>query len=221
MAMPRNSRLRRLRRRISWGGALGQQEVLGYLAEAGANVRRAAELAAELFTTWPDDTSRLRAEIAECEDRGDELTRRIVHMIHRSKLEPFDRGDVYRLATAIDDVVDEIEEAAEETAIYHIEAPLEQAQALAGVLRDAARDLAAALAGLSTSDGIEEHLQGIRRHEHEGDRIYRDALAALFDGGVDPMVIIRWKDVLGAIEEAIDRSRNAADHLQQILVKHR
>jgi uncharacterized protein len=89
------------------------------------------------------------------------------------------------------------------------------------VLRDAARDLAAALAGLTTLDNVDEHLQGVRQREHEGDRIYRDALAALFDGGVDPMVIIRWKDVLGAIEEAIDRSRHAADHLQQILVKHR
>jgi predicted phosphate transport protein (TIGR00153 family) len=219
--MARNSRLQRFRLRISWGAGPGQREVLGYLAEAGENARQAAELAAELFATWPDDTSRLRTEIAACEDRGDELTRRIVHTIHRSKLAPFDRGDIYRLATAIDDVVDDIEEAAEETAIYQIEAPLEQAQALAGVLRDAARDLAAALAGLTTGESVEEHLQGVRQREHEGDRIYRDALAALFDGGVDPMVIIRWKDVLGAIEEAIDRSRHAADHLQQILVKHR
>jgi uncharacterized protein len=219
--MPQGSRLQRLRRRISWGGGPGRQDTLRHLAEAGLNLRRAAELAAELFTSWPDDTTKLRKEIAGCEQRGDELTRLIVHAIHQGKLAPFDRGDVYRLAQAIDDVVDDIEEAAEETAMYQIEAPLEQAQALAGVLRDAARDLAAALVGLAESGDIEGHLQSVRLREHEGDRIYRDALAALFEGGVDPMVIIRWKDVLGAIEEAIDRCRNAADHLQQILVKYR
>lgn len=206
---------------MSRGAGFSQQrEVLDYLAEAGENVRRAAELAAELFTTWPDDTTQLRAEIAACEDRGDELTRRVVHIIHRSNLGPFDRGDIYKLASAIDDVVDDIEEAAEETAMYRIEAPLEQAQALAGVLSDACRDLAKALGGLRTSEDVEEHLTSVRRREQEGDRIYRDALAALFERGVDPMVVIRWKDVLGAIEEAIDRSRHAADHLQRILIKH-
>lgn len=211
--------LGRLRRRISWGAG-PERDVLGYLGEAGANVRRAAELLEELFREWPDDTAPLRSEISKCERHGDELTRRIVHRIHRSRLTPFDRGDIYKLAGAVDDVVDDIEEAAEETAIYQIEAPLQQAQALAGVLRDAARELAGAFEGLGPAERVDGHLQNVRRHEREGDRIYRDALAALFEGGVDPMVIIRWKDVLTAIEEAIDRSRNAADHLQRILVKH-
>jgi predicted phosphate transport protein (TIGR00153 family) len=213
-------RLQRLRRRAAWSSGFARSEILDDLVEAGANVSAAAELAAELFATWPDDTSALRAEITEREHRGDELTRRVVHALHRSKLAPFDRGDVYRLAGAIDDVVDDIEEAAEETAMYRIEAPLDQAQALANVLRDASRDLAAALAALKNHDEPEAHVQSLRRREQEGDRIYRDALAALFEGGIDPMMVIRWKDVLGAIEEAIDRSRNAGDILQGIVVKH-
>ncbi len=205
---------------MSAGGAFARPEILEDLARAGANLQRAAELAADLFSSWPDDSTQVRTEISACEQQGDELTRKIVHRLHRSKLPPFDRDDIYRLAGAIDDVVDDIEEAAEETAIYRIEAPLEQAQALARVLRDASRDLAQALGGLAAHDDIDSHLQSVRRHEQEGDRIYRDGLAALFEGGVDPMVIIRWKDVLGAIEEAIDRSRHAADILQGIVVKH-
>jgi predicted phosphate transport protein (TIGR00153 family) len=205
---------------MSWGVSVGHPEVLDHLGEAGTNVARAAELAAELFRTWPDDSTKLRAEISECEHRGDELTRLIVHTIHRSRLGPFDRADIYKLAGAIDDVVDDIEEAAEETAMYRIEAPLEQADALAGVLRDASRDLSAALAGLSQLDQIEPYLLSVRRREQEGDRIYRDALAALFEGGIDPLLIIRWKDVLEAIEEAIDRCRHAADIMQGIVVKH-
>jgi predicted phosphate transport protein (TIGR00153 family) len=212
--------MRRLRRRLSWGTGFGEPEILKDLAAAGSNVEHAADLAAELFTTWPDDSTGVRAEITKCEQRGDELTRRIVLTLHRSKLPPFDRDDIYKLAGAIDDVVDDIEEAAEETAMYRIEAPLEQAQALAGVLRDASRDLASALEGIVTLDDIEPSLLSVRRREQEGDRIYREGLAALFEGGIDPILIIRWKDVLAAIEEAIDRSRHAADILQGIVVKH-
>lgn len=219
--MSSESRFGRLRRRVAWGAGIGDAEVLADLAEAGSNVQAAAERAADLFRTWPDDTSALRAEITEREHRGDELTRRIVHALHRKKVGPLDRDDVYKLAGAIDDVVDDVEEAAEETAMYQIEAPLEQAEALSGVLRDAASDLAAALAGLDRLDEIEPHLASVRRREQEGDRIYRDALASLFDGGIDPMLIIRWKDVLAAIEEAIDSARHAADILHGIVVKHR
>jgi predicted phosphate transport protein (TIGR00153 family) len=214
------------RAKRSWGfrgrsaGAFERPEILDPLAEAGANIQRAAELAAELFRSWPDDSAPLRAEIRECEHHGDELTRRIVHTLHRSKLRPFERDDIYKLAAAIDDVVDDIDEAVEETAMYRIEAPLAQAEALAGALRDAAGELAGALDGLSRLDEVDPHLQRVRSHEQEGDRIYRDALAALFDGGIDPMLIIRWKDVLEAIEEAIDRCRNAADILRGVVVKH-
>lgn len=218
--MNRRSRLQRLRRRASSGAGFGDREILADLVAAGANVQRTAELAAELFSSWPDDSTDLRAEISRCEQRGDDLTRRIVLALHRSKLPPFDRDDIYKLAGAIDDVVDDIEEAAEETAMYRIEAPLEQAQGLAGVLRDASRDLAKALDGLAANDDIDPQLLSVRRREQEGDRIYRDGLGALFEGGIDPMVIIRWKDVLTAIEEAIDRSRHAADILQGIVVKH-
>jgi predicted phosphate transport protein (TIGR00153 family) len=214
------SPLQRLRRRVFGATGWGSADLFASLAEAGANVQRAAELAAELFTTWPDDSSAIRAEITECEQRGDELTRSIVLSLHQGRGDPFERSDIYRLAGAIDDVVDDIEEAAEETAIYRIEAPLEQATELARVLRDASGDLARALAGLREGDDIGPHLQSARRREQEGDRIYRAGVATLFEGGIDPMVVIRWKDVLGAIEEAIDRTRQAADILQGIVVKH-
>lgn len=219
--MTRESRFGRMRRRIAWGAGLGDSQILADLAEAGANVEQAAARAADLFRSWPDDSTALRAEITDREHRGDELTRRIVHALHRKKIGPFDRDDVYKLAGAIDDVVDDVEEATEQTAIYQIEAPLEQAEALSGVLRDAARELATALAGLSELEEIEPHLASVRRLEQEGDRIYREGLASLFDGGIDPMLIIRWKDVLAAIEDAIDSARHAADILHGIVVKHR
>ena len=209
-----------MRRRINWGAAPGDRELFRGLAAVGENLQRSAELLAELFRDWPDDSSRLRVEISACETRGDELTRRIVHSLHRTKSPPFGRTDLYRLISAVDDVVDDIEEAAEETAIYRIEAPMEQAIELADVLRDASCALSRALSGLDRLADIEPHLLEVRHREQEGDRIYRAALAALFEGGIDPLLIIRWKDVLGAIEEAIDRTRTAADALQGILMRH-
>ncbi len=216
MQLSRSSRAA-LRRHGTFGKTVADDEILDRLADAGDNVKVAAELIAELFRTWPDDSSALLARITDCEHVGDELTHKILHALHRRKASTFDRGQVYRLTGAIDDVVDDIDEAAQEIAIYRIEAPMEQAEALASVLRDAGRELSRALHSLRDLDRLEPHLMEIRRLEKEGDRIHRTAIASLFDGGIDPLLTIRWKDVLGALEEAIDRACNAADILGGII----
>ena len=201
-------------------GSASRSELFGAFSAAGTNVQEAAELSHALLETWPDRGAELRREISRCEEEGDRITHSIKHALYRSRKTPFDRQDIYALASAVDDVVDDIEEAAEELAMYQIEAPLAQAQELAGVLRDSGRALAQALQGLTRLDGIEAQQIEIRRLEHEGDRIYREALSDLFEGGIDPMLIIRWKDVLGALEAAIDRCRQASDILQGIVVKN-
>ena len=177
----------------------------------------AAEKAHELLMTWPDDRG-LSREITRCEQEGDQLTRQIIHRLHRSRIAPSDRGGVYALAEAIDDVVDEIEEASEDLVAYGIEAPMEQAQELAAVVRDSARTMRRALDRLTDSNPLDEEAMEIRRLEHEGDRIYRQAVASLFDGGIDPMVVIRWKDVYQGLEDAIDRTRQAMDILRGLVL---
>jgi predicted phosphate transport protein (TIGR00153 family) len=207
---------RRARRRVGAGAGVRRPEILSDLALAGENTRAAAELLAELFREWPDDPAPLLRKITEYEHEGDHITHRIVRRLRSANIVPYGRADIYSLSGAIDDVVDDIEEAAQETAIYRIEAPLAQSADLAAVLRDSARELAGALTNLTEFEEARRHLQEVRRHEQEGDRIYRDALADLFSGGVDPMLVIRWKDVLTAIEEAIDSCRTAADILQTL-----
>ena len=133
---------------------------------------------------------------------------------------PFDREDIFALAGALDDVVDDIEDAAEQLAMNKVEAPMEQAQQLAGVLRDSGRELSAALDDLERLDGVDEHLAEIRRLEQEGDRIYRGALRSLFERSIDPMFVLRWKDIYAALEEAIDRCRSAGNSIESIVVKH-
>jgi uncharacterized protein len=178
-----------------------------------------AEHAYELLMSWPEDRG-LRREITRCEQEGDRITRHIIQGLHRSRLTPFDRGDVYALAEAIDDVVDDIEEASEELAVYGIEAPMEQAQKLGAVVRDSARATRRALDHLRDFDDIEAEAQEVRELEHEGDRIYRQAVASLFEGRIDPMVVLRWKDVFQGLEDAIDRTRQAMDIVQGLVLKH-
>jgi predicted phosphate transport protein (TIGR00153 family) len=205
------------------GGAVSalprQAELLSLFAKAGANMQEAAEHIHELLMSWPENQG-LTREVTRCEQEGDQITREIIYRLHRSRIGPADRGGSYALAEAIDDVVDEIEEASEELAAYSIEAPMEQAQALGAVVRDSARAMRRALDGFKQGDDVEQEAVEIRDLEHEGDRIYRQALASLFEGGIDPMLVIRWKDVLQSLEDAIDRTRQAMDILHGFVLKH-
>jgi predicted phosphate transport protein (TIGR00153 family) len=194
-------------------------ELLSLFAKAGANLQETAEQASHLLLSWPDNEE-LVGQVTRCEQEGDRLTREIIHRLHRSRIGPGDRGDIYALAEAIDDVVDEIEETSEQLVAYSIEAPMEQAQELVGVVRDSARAVRRALDRFRDGDDVQQQVMEVRDLEHEGDRIYRQAVASLFDGGIDPMLVIRWKDILEGLENAIDRSRQAMDILHGFVLKH-
>lgn len=202
-----------------FGAHAPQAELFRLLRDAGANLQHTAELVHDLLERWPDGGD-LRKRISDCEQEGDRITHKIVDRLHRSKMAPIDREDVYALAGALDDVVDDLEEVSEELVLYRIEAPMEQAQALSGIARDAGRALRRALDAFQRLEGVEEELTEVRRLEHEADRLFRSALASLFETSIDPIVVIRWKDVYQGLEDSIDRCRQAADMIQGIIVKH-
>ena len=187
--------------------------------EAGGNIRHAAQLLKQLMETWPEDHG-LAREILICEQEGDRITHDIIQRLNRKMAAPMDREDIYELASALDDVVDYIEEVADFLTLYSVEAPMEQAEQLSGVLRDACRCIAEALTRLHSFRDLNSYFVEIERLEHEGDRITREALASLFADGVDPMVVIRWKDIFERLEEGIDTCKRASNVLQGIVVKH-
>jgi predicted phosphate transport protein (TIGR00153 family) len=193
-------------------------EFFNLFDEAGANILRAAELLDRLLREWPDQEG-LGREILICEQEGDRITHDVIQLLNHKVSGPIDREDVYALASALDDVVDYTEEAADFLGLYHIEAPMEQAQQLSGVLRDACRNLAEALSQLERFGDFHHELVEVNRLENEGDRIMREALASLFANGIDPMVVIRWKDIFERIEQAIDACETAANILETIVVK--
>ena len=171
-----------------------------------------------LMRNWPDQSD-LRGEIKRLEEEGDRITHDILHQLNSTTMTPLDREDIHGLAAALDDVVDYTEEAADVLGLYKIEAPMEQAVELTGVLRDAGRELALAVGKIDNLHDMGPHLIEVDRLEDEGDRISRQALVSLFAGGIDPMVVIRWKDVFERLEQGIDSCERVAHVLEGIVVK--
>jgi uncharacterized protein len=187
--------------------------------EAGQNTVHAARLLDQMMRAWPDDSG-LSREILKAEQEGDRITHDIVKRLNSTFVTPIDREDIYGLATQMDDVVDYTEEAADLLGLYKIEAPMEQAQALTAVLVKACEQLAEALEHLRDFKDLEHYWIEIHRLENDGDRISRDAVASLFSDGIDPMVVIRWKDMFAVLENAIDSTENAAQILEGIVIKN-
>jgi predicted phosphate transport protein (TIGR00153 family) len=187
--------------------------------QAGQNTLRAARMLQEMLEKWPDDTG-LAREILLAEQEGDRITHDIVRRVNTTFVTPIDGEDIYGLATQLDDIVDFTEETADFMVLYKIEAPMEQAQAMAGVLVQSCEQLAAALADLRGFKDLERYWIEIHRLENDGDRLYRDAVAALFANGIDPMVVIRWKDLFTVLERAIDATETAAHILEGIVIKN-
>jgi predicted phosphate transport protein (TIGR00153 family) len=191
------------------------------LREEGENALRAAHLLHEMIETWPDQKEGLAREIFKAEQEGDRITHDIVQRLNATFVTPFDHEDIYGLATGLDDVVDFIEEAADLLGLYQIEAPMQQALDLSRVLVGACEQLATALAELRGFKDLDRYWIEIHRLENDGDRISRDAVASLFANGIDPMVVIRWKDIFAVLERAIDATETAAHIIEGVVIKNR
>jgi predicted phosphate transport protein (TIGR00153 family) len=187
--------------------------------EAGENTVKAARLLDQMMATWPD-SGELSKQVFDAEQEGDRITHAIVKRLNSTFVTPIDREDIYGLATQMDDIVDYAEEAADLLGLYKIEAPMSQAQDLTKVLVAACEQLAAGLEHLRDFKDLDKYWIEIHRLENDGDRISRDAVASLFSNGIDPMVVIRWKDMFAVLENAIDATETAAQILEGIVIKN-
>jgi uncharacterized protein Yka (UPF0111/DUF47 family) len=196
--------------------------LLELFTASGRNVHRTAVLLRELLAGYPESNG-VGAEIVECEHEGDRIAHDILHRAaersgRRARPEP---ADVHALTCALDDIVDYAEEAADQLSRYAVEAPMQPAEAIADVLVRATEEVEAALGGLHDGVDAGPHRIEIHRLENEADRIVRDAVASLFANGIDPMVVIRWKDIFESLEAAVDACETAANVLEGIAIKRR
>ena len=196
------------------------ETLLSLLEEAGRNTERSALTLREMLAEFPERAD-LARELLLCEQEGDRITHDIIHRLNGGGRgsRPFGARDGHALSTAVDDIVDYAEQAADALGLYGIEAPMEQAEQLAEVLVLASRQVSAALASFRTGGDYSSHLVEIHRLENEGDRLVREAVASLFAGGIDPMVVIRWKDIFDSLEQAVDACEHVANLLEGISLK--
>ena len=180
---------------------------------------RAADLLHQMLASYPERAD-LARDILIAEQDGDRITHDIIQRLNQTFVTPIDREDILELASAMDDIVDFTEEVADYLGLYKIEAPMEQAEHLAQILLAATRQIAEAMPRLRSFKDISEHTVEINRLENDGDRTAREAIASLFDGGIDPMVVIRWKDIFERLEEAIDATERVANVLEGIVIKN-
>jgi hypothetical protein len=159
------------------------------------------------------------AEIQALEKRGDEIDREIERQLENAFLTPFDREDIHELTVKLDDIVDVVQAAAELLVIYDVHQPTAEFRRLTSILAEQTQELAAATRGLDKRKGLLRHLEAVHRLEHEADGLSRAALARLFRERMDPLDVLKWRDLYREIENAIDAGEDAAETIERMLHK--
>ncbi len=189
-------------------------------ASAGENALEVARLVERRFREHPN-SGVTQEQVKAAETAGDVITRDLITLLNTQYLTPFDREDIYQLATEIDDVVDYLEEASDLLGLYGVEMPTRHAVEQCSILVKAVEQLATACENLKGMRGVQSALVEMKSLEDQGDRVLRDALASLFrDERIDPLIVIRWKDIYEALERALDACETAANVIANILVKN-
>jgi uncharacterized protein len=188
---------------------------------AAENIVAIAERLVELLERFPGGADDIARGVKELEHEGDRLTHELVDLLNRTFVTPFDRDDMYRLAGALDDICDHVDEAGGRIVSYGVADIRLQAREQANVILRSAGKLKDAVELLDGFQDSRRHLDELRELEDVGDRILHDSVSSLFVARVDPLEVIRWKDIHESLEEAVDACGYAANVLEAIVVKNR
>jgi uncharacterized protein len=159
-------------------------------------------------------------EIKEIEHKCDFLTHDIIQRLNRTFVTPLDREDIFGLARSLDDVMDAIDAAAALIRLYRLESVRFGARELARIITASTDQVRLALGALEVHKGLTTHAVEINRLENEGDRMHQQAVSRLFDDERDPLVVMKWKEALDFLEDAIDRCEDVANVLEGVMVKN-
>jgi predicted phosphate transport protein (TIGR00153 family) len=187
--------------------------------EQATNIVAAAGRLREMVLDFADASEKATA-IRDLEHAGDSLTHDLIRKINTTFITPFDREDVYALASRLDDVLDLIEAAADRLLLYRIKEPTAGAQAFAEVIVKSAESVRAAVSCLRTSSKVyHTHCVEVNRLENEADRLLKELIAALFADVTDPIEVIKWKEIYETLEEVTDRCEDVVNVIEGIMLK--
>jgi uncharacterized protein Yka (UPF0111/DUF47 family) len=197
----------------------GSGEIYALIADAGEAALAVSRAVQQRFLEWPSGPSQV--EVKELEHDADRIVSELLSLTNSMFVTPYDRDDLITLAFAIDDVADAGENAAELLGLYGVESATKQSFELCALLVEATEELAQLLKDLKGFRGTEARVIAIKEIEDRGDEVARAARASLFkDDRIDPVIVIRWKDIYEALEDAIDACETAAHRVGNILVKN-
>jgi uncharacterized protein len=197
----------------------GTGEVHELLTAAGAAVVAVVRTVERRFLEWPSGPS--QEDVKRLEHEADAIASSLLRSANTLFVTPYDRDDIVTLAFAVDDVADAAENASELLGLYAIVTPTKQSFALCALLVRAAEELALLLEELRGSRGSSDRIRAIKEIEDEADDVARAARASLFkDDRIDPVIVIRWKDIYEALEDAVDACDTAAHLVGNVLVKN-
>jgi hypothetical protein len=188
-------------------------------AQSAENAVAGAKLYLKMLEQFDDPKASHRL-IREQEHAGDEITHAIIRQVNTTFVTPIDREDIHALATSLDDVMDDIEAASDMLILHRIEAPTQDAREQAQVLVRIAEAVAEAIRDLRRFKGLDKYWLQIKGVEHEGDQIYRRAIAELFNGDHRAMEVLKWKEIYDQVETAIDVCEDVGNLLEAIVLKH-
>ncbi len=205
---------------MRFGFGPGSGEMFSLLGYAGENAVATARAVERRFREHPS-SGVTQEDVKELEHEGDRIVSQLLRCINAQFVTPYDREDLVALAFAVDEVPDKIENASEMLSLYGVESPTRQSIELCGLLVRATTELAALLSRLKGLRGSAEEILTIKAIEDEADTVARAARASLFkDDRIDPGIVIRWKDIYEALEDAVDACETAAHRIGNILVKN-
>jgi predicted phosphate transport protein (TIGR00153 family) len=197
-----------------------EKEFFRSFSEAAANLEKAAETLVGLMNDYDQAKSKARL-ILEHEHVGDKIVHDIVQRLNTTFVTPLDREDIYALAATMDEILDNIEATADQMVIYKITEVQPQAREMADVISKAVSVLRKGIDGLEKRPkNLRDYWIEVNRLENDGDRLYRDAVAALFDDDMECTDIIKWKDVYATLEKAVDDCEHVANILESIVLKN-
>jgi uncharacterized protein len=187
-------------------------------SEAAAHLVDGAALLAQILPA-DADIEAIAEQMREAEHQADETTHRIVKLVNSTFITPFDREDIYALASSLDDVMDYMDETVDLILLYGVDTLPPEFAGQVDVLQRAVQLTADAMPRLRSMKNLEEYWIEINRLENQGDRSYRRILADLFSGNYKTMEVLKLKDIVNALEKAIDALESVANTVEQIAVK--
>ena len=190
-------------------------------AEIASNVVEGAKVLSDLLHHYDYETMPAAVQkIKEIEHRGDDMTHKILIKLNQTFITPLDREDIHLLASSLDDVLDFINGASDRLLTYKISQPSPSAKVLASIILKQAQELKKAVALLGKDHHLLEHCVEVNRLENEADQVSREAIGRLFDGGYDPITLIKLKELLEILEQASDKAEDVANVLETVVLKN-